>query len=155
MAKRIKRTQIVDATSGEVLQETRQTSYSSDSWMDGKGYLIYSRKRARLGPWDRMLDAHTEGVLSIVVRTMDDNNMVADVDKLAGRFGVTQRRVYQLLANLKDQGAIAKIDGGYVVNPAIAFAGRYLSTTLYKLFEKDLQFLPAWVKVKYEKENDE
>lgn len=154
MAKRIKRTQIVDAVSGEILREDRETIYTSEAYKPGQGYRLYSRRHTRLGKnWNHRLDLYTEGALSLLVRAMDESNMVPDMGKLAEMLGVSPRRVYQLLLKLREHGAIAKVPGGYVVNPAVAFGGAYLSPQLYRLFRPDLVgVVPPWAKALYDKE---
>lgn len=153
MAKRIKRTQIVDAASGEVLQEHRETLFSSDAYIPGKGYRLYSRKHKRLGKWDKPLHIHAKGLLYDAICTMDEENVMAPVAEFIGRTGLKRRRVYEVLAELKEAGAIAKVGSAYVVNPAIAFAGTYLPQWLYKLYKVDLQkAVPMWAQALYEQE---
>lgn len=156
MAKRIRRTQILDAASGEILQESRETVYTSEAYIPGRGYRLYTRKHVRLGKdWDRTLKLHEWGWIVKIVHTMDENNTVADTMTLAAHLGVTRRRVYQILSVLKEHGAIAKLNGAYVVNPVIAFAGTYLSPDLYRLFQADLdRAVPGWAKQRYDKENE-
>lgn len=157
MAKRIKRTQIVDAASGEVLQENRETVYTSEAYMPGQGYRLYSRKHVRLGKyWNRPMKMNEWAWLMKVILHMDENNVTTDIDAIAKQFEVNRRRAYQIFAELKAHGAIAKVDGGYAVNPAIAFAGTYLSPQLYRLFKTDLdKNIPPWAKQRYEQEDAE
>lgn len=154
MAKRIKRTQIVDAVSGEVLREDRETVYTSEAYKPGIGYRLYSRKHIRLGKdWNRPMKMHEWGWLVKVILSMDENNVTANVEALSQQFGVKPRRMYQILSDLRQHGAIAKVYGGYVVNPVVAFSGTYLSPKLYNTFEPDLKrVIPGWARVLYEKE---
>lgn len=152
MAKRIKRTQIVDAISGEVLQEHLETLFSSEAFIPERGYRLYSRNHVRLGKWDKRINIRLWGVVYDVTLTMDETNKV-NVDALVDRIGVTKRRVYQLLSKLVEHGAVAKAKGGYYLNPAIAFAGTYLAPWLYHLFKDDLKkAVPLWAQARYEQE---
>lgn len=154
MAKRIRKTQIVDAVSGEVLQENRETVYTSEAYIPGQGYRLYSRKHIRLGKeWKRPLSMQEWGWLVQVIHAMDEHN-VADFQRLVTQLQVTPRRIYQQLSRLRQSGAIKKVAGGYAVNPVIAFSGTYLSPQLYRLFKPDLEpVVPSWAKALYEKEN--
>lgn len=154
VAKRIKRTQIVDAVSGEILREERETVYTSEAYKPGVGYRLYSRKHIRLGKkWDKTMTLHEWGLLVKLLLIMDENNELADIGTISAHFGLSRRRVYQVLSGLRQHGAIAKVSGGYVVNPVLAFAGTYLSPQLYRLFEPDLaKVVPGWAKLLYQKE---
>lgn len=154
MAKRIRRTQLVDAVSGEILQDRRETVYTSEAYLPGRGYRLFARKHIRLGKeWNRTLRIHEWGWIVQIIQTMDENNTVGDVQALAEQLGVNRRRVYQILSELKKHGALGKLNGEYVMNPAIAFAGSYLSPELYDLFRADLEKdVPGWAKLLYEQE---
>lgn len=157
MAKRIRRTQILDAVSGEILQESRETVYTSEAYLEGRGYRLYARKHIRLGKdWDHAIKLHEWGWIVKICLSMDDQNTVADVLTLSKQFGVTRRRVYQILSDLKELGAVGKLDGLYVVNPAIAFSGTYLSPRLYRLFATDLEkVVPHWAQARYKEESND
>jgi hypothetical protein len=155
MAKRIKRTQIVDAVSGEVLQENRETVYTSEAYIPGRGYRLYSRKHIRLGKeWKRTMSLRDWGWLVKVILAMDESNVATpDIRQLAKENGVSSQYVYRMLATLRRHGAITKVSGGYAVNPAVAFAGTYLSPQLYRMFERDLEAaVPSWAKALYQRE---
>lgn len=154
MAKRIKRTQIVDAVSGEVLQENRETVYTSEAYIPGRGYRLYSRKHVRLGKdWNRVMRMQEWGWLLTIILLMDESNVVSDIRTLTSKLGVQPRQAYRILSILRQHGALAKVPGGYAVNPVVAFAGAYLSPELYRLFHTDLEnVVPRWARLLYDKE---
>lgn len=154
MAKRIKTTRVINAETGEVLQENRQTVFTTDSYIPGKGYRLYGRKGIRLGKSLPHLDNNARGLLLAAIYGMNEtDNIIPAVPALVILSGLSKRRVYELLHYLIEQRLIVKDGTAYVLSPAVAFTGVYLSPALYRLFQKEMdKILPAWAKAEYEKE---
>lgn len=155
MAKRIRRTQIVDAVSGEVLQENRETVYTSEAYVPGRGYRLYGRKHTRMGhDWGIPSDAHASHLLMYMVKGMDEQNFIPPFTDLLEETGLSRARLYKLVALLIKCGAVKRLGRRQlVVNPAIGFAGTYLSPHLYRLFKPQLsKAVPNWAKQRYELE---
>lgn len=158
MAKRIRRTQIVDAVSGEVLQENREMVYTSEAYIPGQGYRLFSRKHTRIGKdWMVPSDPYAALLLLHMIREMDEQNFIPPLSDLMTILGVSRRRLYEMIAELRECGAVKRIGRRQiVVNPAIAFSGAYLSPSLYRLFKPELQkVVPQWAKQRYELEESE
>lgn len=157
MAKRIRRTQIVDAVSGEVLQENRETVYTSEAYVPGQGYRIFSRKHTRIGKDWEIPSPSAAHLLWYMVTGMDEQNFIPPLSDLMSTLGVSRRRLYEMIAELVACGAVKRIGRRQiVVNPAVAFSGAYLSPPLYQLFKPYLQkVVPNWAKQRYELEETE
>lgn len=153
MAKRIKTTRVIDAATGEVLLENRQTVFTTDSYIPGLGYRLYARKGIRLGKSIPAMENHARGLLMAAIYAMDELNVIPPVPALVILTGLSKRRIYQLLEQLKELDLVAKDDGNYLLSPAVAFSGIYLSPHLYRLFQKELdRIVPGWAKTEYAKE---
>lgn len=153
MAKRIKTTRVIDAGTGEVLHENKQTVYTMEAYIPGEGYRLYAKKGIRLGKGIPQLENNAKGLLLTMIEAMDEVNVIPDVAALLILSGLSRRRVYQLIEYLRGKGVIAKAGSSYVMSPAVAFTGVYLSPQLYRLFQKQMEsIIPAWAKAEYEKE---
>lgn len=158
MPQRIRITQVMDAKTGEILQETREAFHASDWYVEGRGYKLYGRAKTKLGPWVGWshLSLHERGVLITIITMMDRDNRLPSVsDALAPRMGVGVRRAYAGVARLVGVGAVARHGSDFFLNPAIAFAGIYLSPFLYKLFQPDMaDIVPKWARKAYDAQED-
>lgn len=157
MAKRIRRTQIVDAVSGEILHEDRQTVYTSELYKPGEGYRIYSRKHTRVGKGWEVPSPAASQLLWYMVQGMDEQNFISPLSELMEAMGLGRRRLYELVSELIACGAVKRLGRRQlVVSPAIAFAGTYLPPFLYRLFQPELvTAVPNWAKLRYEQEEPE
>lgn len=157
MPERIRLTKVMDARTGEVIQETSETFHASDWFMPGKGYKLYGRNKTKLGKLGGMagLTMIERGVLLTLIGAANRDNKLPGLDKMVELTGSKPRQVYRWLNRLQLAGIVAKGDGSWYLNPAIAFAGVYLSPYLYRIFTASLEgIIPKWARSAYDNEGD-
>lgn len=91
----------------------------------------------------RLLEAHT----NILILKKRDRYVIGTADRLAEVIGVSSNSFRKFLTEAKILGVIlgaSTTSGyGYVVNPAYACNGRSIGTFLYRIFEKDENFIDS------------
>lgn len=153
---RIKREQIVDSDTGEVLFD-RTKELSMYLFHPEKGYMLFHNrsqvKRFITIEWPPGLTNLELGLIMRLMPHISAHNCIANargaltVEQMAEALGQSRSRTYRFLRRLIELGMMARIPQGYYMNPMYLSGGKYLSAELYGLFRDQLDpYLPAWVK---------
>lgn len=154
--KRIRKTQVVDRATGEVIEERSEVFYQSPRYEEGRGYRVLKSREVVVGSIHKStLSLFEKGFLIAITAYMDKDNLLDPLSRIAKGEQMSVRRVQQLLKVLADKEAVKKHDGLWYVNPALLFGGVYLSPKLYRLFQTHVKgMIPKWAYDKFESEVD-
>lgn len=153
---RVKREQIVDTDTGEVLF-ARNKSLSMYLFHPEKGYMLFHNrlqvKRFVTMEWPEGLTNLELGLIMRLVPHICTANRIANekgaltAAQIAQALGQSKSRTYRFLKRLIALGMMARTPQGYFMNPMYLLAGKYVSAELYGLFKDKLNpYLPNWVK---------
>lgn len=169
------RTQDIDISTGEVINEFKTKSYYSKRFDPEKGYLWRNKGSGAKTffdvPYPEKMSMIDRGRMATLAKYIwSDTNMLGyrghgrikpyDVKGIGKIVKLNEKQAQSFLNRMIKLGIIKKIEvpfgeeleTQYYVNPLYYFVGPRLSANLYALFHRELEYyLPEWVKQEFAK----
>lgn len=170
----IKRTQIIDDTTGDVA--STKVQYISAAFSEEKGYLFWARKSFAKSfqdvPYPKGMTILEIGQMAVLAKHIwSSTNMLGyrgnggikpyDIPGIAKILKVGERRAQQFISKMIGIGMLARVrvetDGGvetqYYVNPVYFFSSNRIPLNLYLIFRQQLDgVIPDYAKKLYANE---
>jgi hypothetical protein len=169
MSGRIKKSEVVDAVTGEIYSE-KVEYFTNKLWKDGKGGMLMPRNgHKKIYGIVKLTDVVKDkgdraNILVLLDNIYKDTNKIcagrkiAGIPDIAGMLNLREDRAKRFLGRMMKIGIIAKMtvevagttSVSWVFNPVFVNSCRYVSPDLYLTFQKYIdEVLPDWMRRKY------